>query len=263
MRDDKNLELVIEMLLADPAHKENPLHYPLQELYQEFRGLLRQIDRITRISDGYQSIVREEKLGLTERYQRQLRQLEKIAHISDRYQSMMRDLNEALKEASTKDPLTGIGNRRLLMDRLKAEAARAERMERPLTIALADVDHFKTINDSYGHEAGDKALIEIAGAIKSGVRDYDICGRWGGEEFLVIMPEIGAAEGVLVVERMRNAIAALELDIVAGSAPVEISATFGIAERRPGESISDTIRRADTAMLQAKREGRNRYRIAE
>jgi diguanylate cyclase (GGDEF)-like protein len=261
VRDDKNMELVIEMLLADPAHRENPLRYPLQDLYHEFRDLLRQIDRITRISDGYQNISREEKMNLSARYQRQLRQLEKIAHISDRYQSMMRDLNEALKEASTKDPLTGIGNRRLLMDYLKAETARAERMGRPLTIALADVDRFKTINDNYGHEAGDRALVEIANAIKSGVRDYDICGRWGGEEFLVVMPEINAADGALVVERMRKAIE--KLDIEAGSDLIKLSATFGIAERRPDENMSETIRRADAAMFEAKRQGRNRYQIAE
>lgn len=262
MRDDKekHLELMIETLLADPAYRENPLRIPLNDLYIEFRNMLHQIDRITRISDRYQSVTRDEKMTLTERYHKQLRQLEKIARISDRYQSMMRELNEALKEASTKDALTGIGNRRMLMERLKAETARADRLGRPMTVALLDVDRFKAVNDAHGHEAGDKALIAIAEAIQDGVRDYDLCGRWGGEEFMVIMPEVGAIDGAAVVERVRSAIAGLDMEV--NSQRLELSASFGIAERRPGENISDTIKRADTALFDAKRAGRNRYEIS-
>jgi diguanylate cyclase (GGDEF)-like protein len=260
VRDEKHIELAIEALLADPAYQENPLRYPLQDLYEEFRSLLRQIDRIARISDHYQDASREEKLTLSDRYHKQLRQLEKIARISDRYQSMMRELNEALKEASTKDALTGIGNRRMLMENLKSETARAQRMERPLTIALADVDRFKEVNDAYGHEAGDRVLTEIAQAIKAHVRDYDLCGRWGGEEFLVIMPEIDAVDAALVVDRMRMAIAGLDLS--ASGARLSLSASFGIAQLRPGENISDTINRADAALFAAKHNGRNRYEVA-
>jgi len=260
VRDDKHLELMIEALLADPEYEGNPLRYALDELYTEFRDLLHQIDRITRISDHYQNVTRDEKLSLADRYQKQLRQLEKIARISDRYQSMMRDLNEALKEASTKDALTGIGNRRMLMESLKAETARAERLSRPLTVALADVDRFKAVNDAHGHEAGDKVLIQIAHAIQSGVRDYDLCGRWGGEEFMIIMPESSAADGAVVIERIRSAIS--DIDMTAGEASLNMSASFGIAERRAGESISDTINRADTALFEAKRAGRNCYALA-
>jgi diguanylate cyclase (GGDEF)-like protein len=260
VRDDQHLALRIEELLADPAHRENPLRIPLDDLYAEFRDLLHQIDRVTRISDRYQSVSQEEKLTLTERYRKQLRQLEKIARISDRYQSMMRDLNEALKEASTRDALTGIGNRRMLMDRVKAETARAERMARPMTVALLDVDRFKAVNDAYGHEAGDRALIEIALAIQSSVRDYDVCGRWGGEEFMVIMPEVGAADAAMVIERVRSSIA--ELDLQVGDSSLRLSASFGIAERRVGESASDTINRADAALFEAKRAGRNRAQVA-
>jgi diguanylate cyclase (GGDEF)-like protein len=259
-RDEKHLELMIEALLADPENEGNPLRYALEELYAEYRTLLQQIDRITRISDRYQSISQDEKRSITGRYHKQLKQLEKIARISDRYQSMMRDLNEALKEASTKDALTGIGNRRMLMESLKAETARAERLERPLTVVLVDVDRFKSVNDAYGHEAGDKVLVRIANAIRSGVRDYDLCGRWGGEEFMVIMPEVGAKEGAVVVERMRQAIAGIEM--TADDQALQLSASFGIAERKPGERISDTINRADAALFEAKRNGRNRYETA-
>ncbi|RZI44780.1 GGDEF domain-containing protein [Herbaspirillum sp. HC18] len=261
MRDEKHIELSIEALLADPENEGNPLRYALEELYTEYRNVLHQIDRVSRISDRYQSISLEEKHSLSGRYNKQLRQLEKMARISDRYQSMMRDLNEALKEASTKDALTGIGNRRMLMESLKAETARADRMSRPLTVVLADVDRFKSVNDAYGHEAGDKVLVQIANAIRTGVRHYDLCGRWGGEEFMVIMPEIDASEGAGVVERVRAAIAAIEM--TAGEKALSLSASFGLAEKRSGESISDMINRADAALFEAKRKGRNRYEIAE
>jgi diguanylate cyclase (GGDEF)-like protein len=189
-----------------------------------------------------------------------MRQLTRLTRISDRYQSMMRELNEALKETSTKDALTGIGNRRMLMERLKSETARAERLNRPLTLAIADVDRFKSINDTYGHETGDKLLIEIAQTLESEVRDYDLCGRWGGEEFLIIMPELQQQEAIVVVERVRNAIC--NLRVRNGDTLIEVSASFGIAERRIGESLSETINRADTALFAAKRAGRNRYEIA-
>ncbi|WP_220808411.1 biofilm regulation diguanylate cyclase SiaD [Noviherbaspirillum aridicola] len=260
MRDDKDLSLAVEALLADPAYARNPLRQALDELYTEFRNVLHQIDRVTRISDRYQSVTRERTQSLTERYQKQLRQLEKMARISDRYQSMMRDLNEALKEAATRDALTGIGNRRMLMDRLKAETARAQRMGRPLALALLDVDRFKTVNDAWGHEIGDRALVEIARAVSDAVRDYDICGRWGGEEFMIIMPEIGAREAVPVVERVREAVAALK--VATPGEPLSLSASFGVTEWRPEENISDTICRADAAMFAAKHAGRNRLEVA-
>jgi diguanylate cyclase len=260
VRTDRDLERTVEMLLSDPQYDEHPVRRALAELYAEFRDALHQMERIARISDRYQSTTRETTLSLGERYAKQLRQLEKLARISDHYQSMMRDMNETLKEASTRDALTGIGNRRLLMERLKAETARADRLDRPLTLAIADVDRFKEVNDAHGHDTGDKVLIEIARVIASGVRDYDLCGRWGGEEFLIIMPELAAPEGAVVVERVRTAVAGLR--VPAGDTRVALSASFGIAQRRSGESVSDTINRADEALFAAKRGGRNRFEVA-
>jgi len=260
MREDGELDRRIAALLAEPAWQGHPLRSALAELYGEFGDLVRQLDRIMHISDRFQSVSREQSLSLHERYRKQLRQLEKMARISDRYQLMMRDLNEALKEASLRDVLTGIGNRRMLMERIKSEAARAERTGRPLTVAMVDVDRFKDVNDAYGHEAGDRALVEIARAIRSGIRDYDLCGRWGGEEFMVIMPEVGAGEGLGVVERIRAAVDGL--DVYAGGARIALSASFGVAEHRAGTSVAETINRADSALLAAKRSGRNRCEVA-
>lgn len=260
MRDHHRLEAVIETLLADETHAGHPLRQALADLYTEFQEQLHQIERVTRIADHYYSATREASLSLSERYRKQLWQLEKIVRISDHYQLMMRDLNEALKEASTRDALTGIGNRRMIMDCLKSETARAERLHRLLTLALADIDHFKAINDTYGHDAGDQVLIELARVIASCIRDYDLCGRWGGEEFLIIMPEVNVTNGACIIERIRTTIC--ESKIGVGAQSVTVSASFGIAEYRPGEIISETINRADTALFTAKRAGRNRCEIA-
>jgi diguanylate cyclase (GGDEF)-like protein len=258
--DGKQLEAAIEALLADDAYQGHPLRQALAGLYAEFHEQLYRIERIARISDHYQSVAREASLSLTERYSKQLRQLEKIARISDRYQLMLRDLNESLKEASVTDTLTGIGNRHMLLERLKSEVARAERLQRPFTIAIADIDRFKTINDTHGHEAGDNVLVEIAQVLKSRMREYDTCGRWGGEEFLVIMPEITAVESASIVDRLRHAIEGLNVHI--GDKKVDLSASFGIAQYRVGEPISDTLNRADAALYAAKGAGRNRYELA-
>jgi diguanylate cyclase (GGDEF)-like protein len=257
VRDGRRLEASVEALLADDTYRSHPLRLALEDLYAEFQANLHQLERIARISDRYQSVAREAKLSLSERYRKQLRQLEKMARISDRYQLMLRDLNQALKEASATDELTGIGNRRMLTERLKSEVARAERTERPFTVAIADIDHFKTINDAHGHEAGDKVLIEIANVIKSAIREYDCCGRWGGEEFLIIMPEIAVTEGAVIIERLRHAIGAVDVHLDERS--VELTASFGVTQYHPGDSISNIIHRADSALYAAKRAGRNRY----
>lgn len=260
MRDGRQLEAEVEALLADESHADHPLHKALAGLYTEFQARLHQIERITQISDHYQSVTREASLSLSDRYAKQLRQLQKIARISDRYQLIMRDLNQALRTASITDTLTGIGNRRMLMESLKAELARTNRMKRTFSIAVVDIDRFKAVNDTYGHDAGDKVLTEIARTIETDMRDYDTCGRWGGEEFLVIMPEIAAPAAAQAIERLRNSIRALR--VVIGDHVVEVSASFGIAEYRADENLSALINRADAALFAAKRAGRNRYEVA-
>lgn len=257
----RNIEAEIQALLAEPQYAGHPLYQALADLFAEYQERLHQIERITRISDHYQSAARATNLSLSERYQRQLKYLNKVARISDGYQSLMRDRQAELKAESQHDALTGLGNRRLLENRLKTEAARLDRQQRPLTLAMVDADRFKAINDTYGHDAGDKVLIAIARALEGGLREYDICGRWGGEEFLILMPELDAAVGSEVVERLRQAIAALQVRI--GDIVLSVTASFGLAQRRPGEDVVQTLARADQALLAAKRAGRNCWEIAD
>ncbi|MGV3654338.1 MAG: biofilm regulation diguanylate cyclase SiaD [Noviherbaspirillum sp.] len=258
--DGRRLDASIEALLADEAYQGHPLRQALADLYEQFQAQLYRIEKVARISDSYQSAAREAKLSLSERYARQVRQIEKVARISDRYQLMLQELNATLKEASTTDALTGLGNRRMLMERLRLEASRQTRLRRPFSVAIADIDHFKAVNDTYGHEAGDKVLAEIAQTIRSCMREYDACGRWGGEEFMIIMPEAGAAEAVQIIERLRHAIETA--NVLIGEQRVELSASFGIAQHSLEEPVFATVHRADAALYAAKQEGRNRHRLA-
>ncbi|MCM2320260.1 Response regulator PleD [compost metagenome] len=256
MSCERELDLLVEDLLSDPQHYGHPLREGLARLQQQNLDQLSRLERIARISDGYQSLAREESLSLSERYHRQLRQLEKVARISDRYQDMLRDLNHALQEASLHDALTGLPNRRMLMERLRAEELRSQRGERPFVLAMIDVDHFKQINDTWGHEAGDRVLSAIAALLQAELRGSDLCGRWGGEEFLLLLPETTLARSEPFIERLRGGLR--NLRVTFGSDVLSITASFGVAERLPEEGYSQTLSRADAALFEAKHNGRDR-----
>ncbi|MCY1269398.1 putative diguanylate cyclase AdrA [compost metagenome] len=256
MNSERDLDLWIEALLEDPQYAGHPLREALYLKHQQSLDQLARLERIARISDGYQSMAREQTSTLSERYHKQLRQLEKVARISDRYQNMLRDLNVALREASTHDALTGIANRRLLMERLREESQRTQRNGHSYVLAMLDVDHFKQVNDTWGHEIGDRLLVEIGSALQAALRPYDLCGRWGGEEFLLLLPETRMAEAGPIIQRVRDDIRNMSVRI--GTDTLSVTASFGVAEFSPGENYSQTLNRADAALLEAKRGGRDR-----
>ncbi|WP_019644120.1 biofilm regulation diguanylate cyclase SiaD [Novispirillum itersonii] len=254
------LEDRIEQLLAAPEHDGHPLRQALADLWETHRDLERRLDRIARVSDAFQSMARQRELGLQERMERDLRRLEKLARISDRYQSMMRDLNVALTEASTHDSLTRLPNRRLLTERLKSEAERADRYGRSFTVVMIDIDHFKRINDTCGHDVGDSVLIELAHAMGAELREQDCAGRWGGEEFVLLLPETSLETAVQVVERVCGRLSGVHVPEPHPTGSVTASA--GLAEHVPGTPVTATLSRADSALLTAKRNGRNRIERA-
>lgn len=259
-RDHTDLDQRIEQLLAEPAHHGHPLHKGLSQLWQAHREERHRLERVTHLSDAYQQLARDRENHLGERFNKQLRQLEKLARISDRYQQMMRDLNLALNEASNRDVLTGLGNRRLLMERLKEETERATRTGRGYALAMLDVDHFKDVNDSHGHETGDRVLVEIASTVQAGLREYDVCGRWGGEEFLILLPDTQAEDALDVAENVRTTIR--NIRVRADLEQISVTASIGISVYAQGESFSQTVNRADSAMLEAKRGGRDHSVLA-
>ncbi|OIQ73159.1 putative diguanylate cyclase YdaM [mine drainage metagenome] len=184
--------------------------------------------------------------------------MEKLARISDHYQNSLRELTESLKEASLHDPLTGLGNRRFLVDHLTQETERANRKNAPYVLGILDVDYFKTVNDRFGHEAGDTALCAIARAMEAALREYDLCGRWGGEEFLIMLPETPLDFALQIAQRVRLGIKKIQFDFM----DTPISASFGLTIFRSGEPFSETLSRADAALLQAKAAGRDRVEFA-
>jgi diguanylate cyclase (GGDEF)-like protein/PAS domain S-box-containing protein len=166
-------------------------------------------------------------------------------------------LEHALREQAIRDPLTGLYNRREMQQRLEQELARARRNGEPLVVAMLDIDHFKVINDSYGHQAGDAVLQELARRFSQHVRKTDIVARYGGEEFLLILPQTGLAEARVLVERLRRTIAGRPFVTPAGAIPVTIS--IGLAEYPTQATVRDgLIAAADRALYAAKQQGRNR-----
>jgi diguanylate cyclase (GGDEF)-like protein len=164
--------------------------------------------------------------------------------------------NEKLHALATLDSLTRLPNRRVLGERLAFEFARATRYRHPLACLMVDVDHFKKVNDTYGHPAGDQVLVGVAQAMAGTVRITDMAGRYGGEEFMVILPETREGDARIVGERIRRAIATLPR---APDRP-EVTASIGIAtlEEHSVPSVEELVRRADQALYKAKEAGRNR-----
>jgi len=246
----------IEGLLADPAHQGHPLREALADLWGYTNGQLARIERITHISDAYQAMAKEHEVSMGERFERQMRRLGKVARISDRYQEMMRELNTTLRDVSYRDPLTGLYNRRLVTERMREDAGRAVAAGRSYAIALIDIDHFKEVNDCYGHDLGDRVLVEFARVLTECVRDGELCARWGGEEFLLVLPGAapGPARGVAlrVQEKLRRQ------PLMAGSQPLWLTISVGIAQVRVGEHFSVALDRADQALYRAKQLGRDR-----
>jgi diguanylate cyclase (GGDEF)-like protein len=161
---------------------------------------------------------------------------------------------------ATTDPLTGLLNRAAFRERARAEIARAERTGRTVAVAMLDLDHFKAFNDAHGHPAGDAALSAVAGAITRTIRAIDVAGRYGGEEFVLLLVEADAVSAVRALERLRRAVAALEPPRVAR--PITISA--GIAVFTPPfehGSLEGLVARADATLYAAKEAGRNRVMV--
>ena len=151
------------------------------------------------------------------------------------------------------DTLTGLHNRRRLEALLQNEKARAERYQHTFSVLLLDLDHFKAVNDKHGHATGDEVLKRVAYLLRDETRSIDRVGRWGGEEFLVLAPELGMEEAECLAQRLCEAVALFDFG-VAGP----LTASFGVATNTPDDTIKTLLARADKALYQAKAEGRNR-----
>lgn len=169
--------------------------------------------------------------------------------------------NVRLHRVAVTDPLTGAYNREFLMQRLPQEIEAAIDRDRSLSLAMIDVDHFKAVNDQYGHGVGDVVLAEVARRLRSAIRAGDLLVRYGGEEFLAVLPKADAGRAWEVGERMRQRVCERGFDIGDGLTLI-LRVSVGIAQWRMGETMPDLIERADIALYDAKERGRNRVEVA-
>jgi diguanylate cyclase (GGDEF)-like protein len=184
-----------------------------------------------------------------------------LALLALMYYLLVTDADTRLREQACTDPLTQLRNRRFAMEVAQHEAAVFQRDGRPLALVIGDVDHFKHVNDHHGHETGDLALKAVAGALRDGVREVDHVARWGGEEFLMLLPGTAEDEAVAVADRLRQAVASLRL--VHQGREASLSITLGVSILADGESVEQALARADKALYRGKQSGRNRVVLAD
>lgn len=187
----------------------------------------------------------------------------RIQRIRQRLREKRQALADALRinrELAARDELTGLLNRRAMWELVELEYRRSLRSGRALLLAQLDIDHFKPINDSHGHATGDRALQAFANVVKACVRDTDVLARWGGEEFVLMITDTESDHARELLERIRLAVAALEIPHAKGTLRMTVSA--GLAQHRPGDTLDHTLERADQALYTAKALGRNRVSVA-
>ena len=165
---------------------------------------------------------------------------------------------EQIRQLATHDDLTGLLNRRAMLDRMQLEQRRSLRSGSPLLIAQLDIDHFKAVNDTHGHAAGDLVLQSFADTVRRNVRDTDVLARWGGEEFVLLLCDTPAADAVALMERLRQAVQAMQVPVPQGGQPITVTVSIGLARHAPADPLAGTLERADRALYAAKAGGRNR-----
>jgi len=206
----------------------------------------------------------EQLIALNEHYEGIVRSLEELLERKDALERELRDANRALEHLASTDELTGIANRRATEEGLRRDLARADRDSTPLSVVIIDIDHFKAVNDTWGHAAGDAVLSAVGKLLTGSLRTSDVAGRWGGEEFLCILPNTDSVGASVVAERLRTSLP--EMAVLGPTQPVRVTASFGIATvRGPGcrGAGEELVRQADGALYTAKEQGRNRVIVAQ
>lgn len=219
-----------------------------------------------------ESVVRGFELGAVDYIRKPFNELEMKARVKThvelkKIREELEQKNQRLKEAyeqleivATTDMLTKLMNRREMLKRIEHERARHVRNKQPFAIAVADIDYFKKVNDTYGHECGDLVLMSVANILQAGVRGQDCVGRWGGEEFLIMLPDTGVEGAALLAERLRYKVE--DSAVAYGHARVRVTLTFGICVYDGTRDLNEVISGADTALYEGKQNGRNRVVVA-
>jgi two-component system cell cycle response regulator len=208
-------------------------------------------------------LVRGLEIGVNDYLTRPVDKNELLARVrtqirKKRYTERLRDNVQMSIEMAITDALTGLYNRRYMESHVGTLVEQATSRGKPLTVLILDIDYFKAINDGWGHDAGDDVLREFALRIRKSIRGIDLACRYGGEEFVVVMPETDMAVATVVAERLRRRIATEAFPIQQGARNIDVTISIGIAALGPGDNPAAVIKRADQALYRAKRDGRNR-----
>jgi len=243
---------VSSLPLQPELHHRKETAGPEDESLREMRELL------SRVSATGDPLTPELEKIIT-RYAGGLRRFNKTINISDSYQFQLRDLNMRLELMVRTDILTGLANRLEMLNQLDIEQKRSERHNKTFSLILGDIDFFKQVNDTYGHLAGDRALRQIAACLRDSLRSEDVCSRWGGEEFMILLPETSLAQALQVAEKL--AIAVREKEIVWDKQRFGLTMSFGVGEFVAGSSSDELIQLVDNALYAAKNAGRDRVEV--
>jgi diguanylate cyclase (GGDEF)-like protein len=196
-------------------------------------------------------------------YERLLHQLEQLVSEKEGLATQLRQANDELSRLAGTDALTGLANRRALEEAMKRDISRSQRTSQPLSAVILDVDHFKAVNDTHGHAIGDFVLTRVADVLRSTLRTGDLAARWGGEEFVALLPGSALEGGRIVAERIRSSLEQTEMTTHGKS--FRVTASLGVAALPAGTTTQDgatLIGRADAALYEAKRSGRNKVILA-
>jgi diguanylate cyclase (GGDEF)-like protein len=217
-----------EQLVSDGAHDGNPLMAEYRLLYQEYCALKQRVKLLDR-----------EKSSLT---------------------TQLSEMDRSLDLATRIDPMTGLANRRDIMEKMERELSRSERHQRTFSVMIVDLDDFKQVNEKYGFNDGDDVLVEVSRVLMGCARNEDVCARWGGEEFLFLLPETNIEGALTLARKVLDSISMTEFKV--NHPGIRITASIGLCEYIAGQTIHDCIARADQALRHAKLEGKDRFVVA-
>ncbi len=228
----------------------------LSQLSSAFEQMSQRLENSRREIEANQTALRKARDELENRVNERTGELVKANQQLTQEVAERRHMEQRLEQLSQTDYLTGILNRRAISRKLEEEQTTVTAAEESFCIILLDLDHFKEINDQYGHAVGDQALRHAVERLRNGIRDSDLLGRWGGEEFIIVAPRTSLSEAEGLAERLCRSLAGSR--ITSEGESVEITGSFGVTRYNPGEALDTCLKRTDDALYAAKRQGRNR-----
>lgn len=239
---------------SEPSPSQSTLKQPVED------DTLRELHTLLQKSVATGNPLTPELERVVGKHTKLLRRFNKIVSISDGYQSQLMDLKARLEFSARTDLLTGLANRWEIMARLESEKSRSERYKKNFSILIGDLDHFKGINDNHGHLAGDRVLRVVAEILRGQVRVEDFCGRWGGEEFLIILPETDLQKACSVAAKLLAKVR--KTAVPWEGKKISTTMSMGIGVFKQGMSIDECLKQVDDALFTAKSGGRDQFAMA-